>query len=128
MGAIKFDIGGYFVREINRMVYVSRIADEFENHIDSLDCWSGDKQLVEFRQQGLMFEARVIKTGTEVCIVSLYASTPQLDVLEELEEQLMYDLERRYAGYGEMQQEVIRQACEIRKDESFVKSCSCRWS
>lgn len=128
MGALKYDINGYFVRELNRMAYINRIIDEFQNRIDSLDCWSREAQLVEFAQQGLMLEARVIKTGTEVCIVSLYANTPQLDVLEDLEEQLMYGLERRYADYGEVEQQLRKQACEIRSDESFVRKCACRLS
>ena len=120
MEAIKYNIGGYFVAELNRMVYTNRIVDEFERRIDALDYWSREKQLVEFQQQGLMFEARVVKTGTEVCVVTVYANTPQLDVLEDLEEQLMYELELRLANYGQAQRCALRQAREIRKDESFV--------
>lgn len=103
------------------MVYPVRIVDEFEELIDALDSWSGEHQLVEFKQQGLLFEARVIKTGSEVCVAYLYACTPQLDVLSDLEEELMYNLEQRLSGAERQRKAVLVQARNIRYDESFVR-------
>lgn len=122
MGAVRYNIGGCFVREIDRFVYPGRVVDEFEKRIDDLDSWSGEHQLIEFSQQGLMFEARVIKTGSEVCVVYVYANTPQLDVLADLEEELMYRLEQRLAWEEGMKKAVLIQAYNIRSDESFVQN------
>lgn len=121
MEAVRYNIGGYFVWEIDRFVYPVRIVDEFEKRIAELDSWSSEQQLVEFQQQGLMFEARVVKTGTEVCVVYLYANTPRLDVLEDLEEELMFGLERRLALGKDERKAVLLQSQNIRHDESFVR-------
>ena len=121
MEALKYNIGGCYVREIDRMVYPVRIVDELERQIDALDSWSGEHQLVEFAQQGLLFEARVVKTGSEVCVAYLYANTPQLDALEDLEEELMFRLEQRLAATAHERKAALVQLRNIRRDESFLQ-------
>lgn len=121
MEALKYNVGGCYVREIDRVVYPGRVVDEFESRIYSLDSWGGEEQLVEFQQQGLFFESRVVKVGSEVCVVCLYANTPQLDVLTDLEDELMYRLEQRLAQTEEERSAVLVQMQDIRRDESFVR-------
>lgn len=120
MEAVKYNIGGCYVRELDRIVYPTRVVDEFEERIDALDSWSGESQLVEFQQQGLFFEARVVKTGSEVCVVCVYANTSRLDALSDLEEELMYRLEERMARGENERKAVLVQLRNIRNDESFV--------
>lgn len=121
MEALKYNIGGCYVREIDRMVYPVRIVEELERQIDALDSWSGEHQLVEFTQQGLLFEARVVKTGSEVCVACLYANTPQLDALEDLEEELMFRLEQQLAATAHERKAALIQLRNIRRDESFLQ-------
>lgn len=121
MEALKYNVGGCYIREIDRMVYPGRVVDEFDRQIEALDSWSGEQQLVEFEQQGLFFEARVVKTGSEVCVVCLYANTPKLDVLSDLEDELMYRLEQRLGLLEEERRATMVQMRNIRDDESFVR-------
>ena len=121
MGALKLKKTGYYVPETDTTVYINRIVEEFESLIEELDTWSNEKQLVQFGQQGLLFEARVIKSESEVCICNLYANTERLDVLEDLEELLCDILSQHYSEDNQAARQSIRQAKEIKKDQAFVK-------